>query len=156
MADYISIEEFVKMAGVQEATIRKRKSDIPGLKYEDGKYTILSGTRYPCDLHRYKLKNSADRRYVLLKMISEYKYISHVELRLYEKQFNDLLRELLQAGLIKENDLKNHFGANAYDCTERGDFLLKSKKHDAIKQIEDIVVSTVGKFIGKIVSEVVA
>ena len=119
MNEHITIEEFVNIAGVKESTIKKRKNSIPGLKYENDKFIILSGTRYPCDLHRYKLKNSADRRYALLKMISEYKYISHNELRIYPEQFVELLRELLAAGLIKENHLSNHFGANAYDCTEK-------------------------------------
>ena len=87
-------------------------------------------------------------------MISEYKYISHIELRLYREQFVALLRELLEAGLIKENHLSNHFGANAYDCTEKGDLLLREKKDKAISQITDIVASATGKFIGKIISEV--
>lgn len=154
MNDTIAIEEFVNIAGVKEATIMKKKNSIPGLKYQDGKFTILRGTRYPCDVHRYKLNDSADRRYILLKMISEYKYISHVELRLYHEQFVDLLRELLEAGLIRENHLSNHFGANAYDCTEKGDLLLKRKRNEAIRQITDIVASATGKFVGEIISEV--
>ena len=154
MNDIISIEEFVNIAGVKEATIRKKKNSIPGLKCENGKFTILSGTRYPCDVHRYKLNNSADRRYILLKMISEYKYISHIALRLYHEQFVDLLRELLEADLIKENHLSNHFGANAYDCTEKGDLLLREKKNEAISQITNLVASATGKFIGEIISEV--
>ena len=59
MNEHITIEEFVNIAGVKESTIKKRKNSIPGLKYENDKFIILSGTRYPCDLHRYKLKNSA-------------------------------------------------------------------------------------------------
>ena len=35
--------------------------------------------------------------------MNEYKYISHNELRIYPEQFVELLRELLAAGLIKEN-----------------------------------------------------
>ena len=156
MNEHITIEEFVNIAGVKESTIKKRKNSIPGLKYENDKFIILSGTRYPCDLHRDKLKNSDDRRYALLKMISEYKYISHNELRIYPEQFVELLRELLAAGLIKENHLSNHFGANAYDCTEKGDRLLNNKKNEIVKQMINMVASTTGKFVGSIISEVAA
>ncbi len=151
---YIPFDEFVSIAGVREKTIKKRKKDIPGLIYENNQFTVLSGTRYPCDLHRYKMNNSADRRYILLKTISEYKYISHVHLRLYYEQFVDLLRELLDAGLIKENYLSNHFGANAYDCTEKGDRVLKQKKSEAVKSISDMIASATGHFVGSVVSEV--
>ena len=156
MNEHITIEEFANIAGVKESTIKKRKNSIPGLKYENNEFIILSGTRYPCDLHRYKLKNSADRRYTLLKMISEYKYIFHNELRIYHEQFIELLRELLAAGLIKENHLSNHFGANAYDCTEKGEGLLKDKKNETIKQMMGMIASTTGKFVGSIISEVAA
>lgn len=150
---YITFDEFVSIAGVGEKTIKKRQKDIPGLVYEDNQFTVLSGTRYPCDLHRYKINNSADRRYVLLKTISEYKYISHVDLRVYHEQFVDLLRELLEAGLIRENHLSNHYGANAYDCTEKGDLILKRKKSEALKEIADTIASATGHFVGSVISE---
>ena len=44
---------------------------MPGLKYENDEFDILKGTRHPGEFHRYKMINSADRRYVLLKVISE-------------------------------------------------------------------------------------
>ena len=89
----ISIDDFVRISGVKESTIRKNKDKIPGLSYDKGVYNIIDGTRYPCDLHRYKIKDSSDRRYLLLKAISEYKYISHLDLGLYHPQFVEMLRE---------------------------------------------------------------
>ena len=104
---YISIEDFLKIAKVKEKTIKKNQHKIPGLSYENGSYTILEGTRYICSLHRYKMKNAEEKRYILLKMISEYKYISHIELRLYPKQFRNMLAELLSAKLIRPNGMAN-------------------------------------------------
>ena len=151
---YIPFDEFVNIAGVKERTIKKRRGDIPGLTYENNQFLVLRGTRYPCDLHRYKINDSADRRYVLLKTISEYKYISHTDLHVYQEQFIDLLRELLEADLIKENHLSNHFGANAYDCTEKGDLALKQKKSESAKVIADMIASATGHFVGSVISEV--
>ena len=156
MVDYISLEEFACIAGVSESTIKRNRENIPGVVYSKRKYKVLSGTRYPCDIHRYKIKDSADRRYVLLKMISEYRYITNLDLQLYHEQFVEMLRELLSAGLIKENSLPNHYGANAYDCTEKGDKLLHLKKVESTKQITDLVASAAGTFVGKVISEVAA
>lgn len=156
MDKYISLEEFAYIAGVKESTVKRNRKDIPGVIYEKRKYKVLSGTRYPCDIHRYKITDSADRRYILLKMISEYKYVTHIDIQLYHEQFVEMLRELLSAGLIKANNLHNHFGANAYDCIEKGDALLRTKKVEALKQIAELVAATAGTFVGKVVSEVAA
>lgn len=153
--DKISIDEFLTIAGVKLSTVKRKSKEIPGLIYENGEFDILKGTRYPGDFHRYKLRNSAERRYVLLKAISEYKYIDHSKLRVYQEQFESLLKELLAAGLIVENGLPNHFGANAYDCTKKGDEILKmDKKTERIRQISELVSSTAGHFMGAVLSEV--
>ncbi|MCR5668351.1 MAG: hypothetical protein K6G05_04785 [Lachnospiraceae bacterium] len=117
----VTIEEFLNIANVHKNTVIKRAKEIPGLTYSKGSFDILKGTRYPGDYHRYKLKNSEIRRYVLLKAISEYKYIDHTKLKLYKEQFDNMLKELLDAELIVENGLYNRYGANAYDCTSKGD-----------------------------------
>ena len=152
----ISIDDFVRIAGVKEITIRKNKDKIPGLSYDKGTYNIIDGTRYPCDLHRYKITNSADRRYLLLKSISEYKYVSHLDLGLYHPQFVEMIKELLDAGLIQPNNMTNHYGANFYDCTTAGDDLLKRKKINAINEITNLIATAAGKFVGAIISEVAA
>ncbi len=152
--DKISIEEFITIANVKEATIKRNRHKIPGLTYEKGKFDILKGTRYPGDYHRYKLRNSADRRYVLLKAISEYKYIDYLMLKVYHEQFKSLLRELLEAGLIKENHLYNNYGANAYDCTSKGDEVLTQKKERAVTEITKMVVAAAGQVIVAVISEI--
>jgi hypothetical protein len=152
----ISIDEFVRIAGVKESTIRKNKDKIPGLSYNKGTYSIIDGTRYPCDLHRYKISNSADKRYLLLKAISEYKYISHLDLGLYHPQFVEMIKELLDAGLIQPNNMDNCYGANFYDCTREGDELLRQQKNSAINKISNLIVAAAGKFVGNVISEVAA
>ena len=49
--------------------------------------------------------------FMLLKMIGEYKFISHKDLRIELMQFEQMLRDLLSAGLIQENKLSNKYGA---------------------------------------------
>jgi hypothetical protein len=151
----VSIGEFLNIAGVKLNTVKKNAEKIPGLKYENGDFDILSGTRYPGDFQRYKLENSADRRYVLLKAISEYKYIDSTKLKVYPEQFKSFLKELLDAGLISENGLSNHYGANAYDCTKLGDDVLKlGKKSEIIDRITELISSATGHFMGAVISEI--
>ena len=45
----VSIGEFLNIAGVKLNTVKKNAEKIPGLKYENGDFDILSGTRYPGD-----------------------------------------------------------------------------------------------------------
>lgn len=152
--DKVTIDEFLAIAGVTKKTVIKNSAKIPGLTYENGTFDILKGTRYPGDYHRYRLKNSAEKRYVLLKAISDYKYIDYLKLKVYQEQFVEFLRELLNAGLIKENKLYNNYGANAYDCTTKGDKLLKQTQKEAIEDITKTVSSAIGHFTGAVISEV--
>ena len=145
---YISMEEFAKKVGVKEETVKKRYQEIPGITKEGNTFTILSGTRYPCDKRRIKPKDSGDRRYLLLRTISDYRYISHEHLMLEEKQLIDMLEEFLQAGLIKKNGLCNSFGANAYDCTAKGDAVLKKQKKEAIHDLTILCAEALGTFAG--------
>ena len=149
---YISMEEFVKKVGVKEETVKKRYQEIPGITKEGNTFTILSGTRYPCDKRRIKPKDSGDRRYLLLRTISDYRYISHEHLMLEEKQFDDMLAEFLQARLIKKNGLCNSFGANAYDCTAKCDDLLKKQKKEVIHELTILCAQALGTFTGAMIA----
>ena len=151
---YISFEEFINNTGFKESTIRKRYKNIPGIKKTPNGFTVLSGTRYPFAMRGYKIKNSNDRRYILLKAISQYKYISHLDIRLESAQFRDMLRELLSAGLIKKNSLYNNYGANAYDCTSKGEEVLKQTQIKSRQEILNMVSTAAGKFAGAVISEV--
>ena len=150
----VSIEDFLQIANVNRSTVKRNKKKIPGLIYENGKFDIVKGTRYPIDIHRHKIENSADRRYLLLLAISQYKYIDHLKLGVYQEQFEDLLKELLDGELIKPNHLYNEYGANAYDCTSKGDEIIKLRKGEAIKQITKVVTTGAGHFVGAVLSQV--
>ena len=152
---YVDIETFLAVVRKSESTIYHRRKEIPGLSYENGSYTILEGTRYPCDLHRYKIKDSGDRRYVLLKTISANQYICAYDLGLYQKQFESLLEDLLAGGLIRRNGMSNHYGANAYDSTPRGDEVLESNKGQAKKEIAEFIGIATGSFVGSVLSQLV-
>lgn len=152
--EYISFNEFVNNTRLAESTIKKRYKEIPGItKTKDG-FQVVSGTRYPCDFHRYKFKNSGDRRYALLKAISQYRYVTHKDLRIEHKQFEDMLRDLLSAGLIQQNNLFNTYGANAYDCTPAGDKLLQRTDKYAKTELVNLIASTAGMFIGTVISKI--
>ncbi len=152
--EYITVEEFLNNSGIEESTFNKNHKKIPGVvKCSEG-YRILSGTRYPYNMRNTKLINSDDRRYTLLKAISTYKYISHDELRLEKRQFDDMLKDLIRSGLIRENGLSNHYGANAYDCTASGEDCLRLNKDSALKKLADIVASAGGHFTGALLSEI--
>ena len=89
---YISFDEFVRNSGVSERTVRKRYREIPGIELTNsGEFRVLSGTRYPFNMRNCKLEDSADRRYILLKAISQYKYISCTDIRVEQPQFKRML-----------------------------------------------------------------
>ncbi len=150
----ISIDDFLQIAKVKLNTVKKNKDKIPGLSYANGKFDIVKGTRYPIDVHRHKINDSADRRYLLLLAISQYKYIDHLKLGVYQEQFEALLKELLDGELITPNHLYNEYGANAYDCTSKGDEIIKLQKEKSKKFISEIVSSGAGSFVGAVLSKV--
>ena len=151
---YISFEEFVNNSGVKASTIKRKYKQIPGITKTETGFVVLSGTRYPCDLHRYGLKDSGEKRYALLKMISQYKYVTHKDLKVEHLQFQDMLRDLLSAGLIQPNNLCNDYGANAYDCSPLGDELLQKSSNTAKMEIVNLIAGAVGTFTGAVISQV--
>lgn len=85
-----------------------------------------------------------------MRLKSKYRYISHKELRVEHKKFEDMLRELLSAGLIKNNNLSNTYGANAYDCTLLGDeFINRTDKNTKVELINTISAAA-GTFTGAV------
>ena len=125
---YVEFDEFVNNSGFKETTIKCKYKQIPGLIKNGKEFRIISGTRYPYHLRNTKIEDSSSKRYVLLKAISQYKYISHKELRIKHSQFETMLKELFSAGLIQRNNLSNTYGANAYDCTPLGDEFINQKE----------------------------
>ena len=152
--EYIEFKEFVNMTGVKEATIKRRYKQIPGLIKTEKGFRVISGTRYPYNIGNTKLEDSSTKRFTLLKAISKYKYISHRELRLESRQFEDMLRDLLSAGLIQRNNLSNTYGANAYDCTCLGDELINKTGKNAKSELIKTIVSAAGTFSGAVLSQI--
>lgn len=152
--DYIDFEDFVNNAGVTESTIKRRYKKIPGVIKTAKGFRVISGTRYPYNIGNTKLDSSEAKRYVLLKAISKYQYISHKELRLEPQQFKAMLRDLLSAGLIQANDLSNTYGANAYDCTPLGDEFINRTDKNAKAELISTISAAAGTFTGAVLSQI--
>lgn len=151
---YIKFDEFVNNSGFKETTIKRKYKQIPGLIKNGKEFRVISGTRYPYRLRNKKIEDSSSKRYVLLKAISQYKYISHKELRIEHPQFETMLKELISAGLIQKNNLSNTYGANAYDCTPLGDELINHKEKKARRELLKIIAEVAGTFTGAVVSQI--
>jgi hypothetical protein len=146
--EYITLDEFSKLCGISCNTIKRKYKEIPGIEKVETEYRVQKGTRYPCSIRRYKIPDSSAKRYVLLKSISENKYISAVDLQLYDKSFSIMLDELKNCNLIYENNNGNTYGANAYDCSNLGDKILQKRKKQAIQDIAERVAAVAGSFSG--------
>lgn len=149
---YISLEEFSEICGVRPTTIKKRYLEIPGVIRTGNTYQVIEGTRYPVDKRTIRAKNREEKAYVLLKTISEERYISNADLGLYQDQFNELLTDLFNANLIRRNSLGNENGANSYDITLGGSALLRREKESAIEQIVLLTAKAGGTFLGSVCS----
>ena len=153
--EYIEFDDFVSNTGFRKSTVERNYKKIPGIEKKNGKYTVLSGTRYWfSDLHRYKIDDSYEKRFVLLKAISKFRYIGHKELRVEKLQFDKMLRDLLSAGLIEPNNLSNCYGANAYDVTDKGASLIHKNDKTAKKELITTIAEVAGTFTGAIISQV--
>ena len=153
--EYIKFEDFVSYTGLRKSTVVKNYKKIPGIEKKNSKYTVLSGTRYWfSDLHRYKIDDSYQKRFVLLKAISKFRYISHKELRIEKPQFDKMLRDLLSAELIEPNNLSNCYGANAYDVTDKGAALTHKSDKTAKVELVNIIAEAAGRFTGAIISQI--
>ena len=153
--EYIDFDDFVNNTGLKKSTIQRNYKKIPGIEKKDDKYLVLSGTRYWfSDLHKYKIEDSYEKRFVLLKAISKFRYIGHKELRVEKSQFDNMLRDLLSAGLIEPNNLSNCYGANAYDVTDKGALLVHKTDKTAKKELITTISEAVGTFTGAVLSQV--
>ena len=153
--EYIEFDDFVSNTGFRKSTVERNYKKIPGIEKKNDKYIVLSGTRYWfSDLHRYKIDDSYQKRFVLLKAISKFRYISHKELRIEKPQFDKMLRDLLSAELIEPNNLSNCYGANAYDVTDKGATLMHKNDKTAKTELITAIAEVAGTFTGAIISQV--
>mgnify|MGYP005751065737 CR=1 FL=1 len=145
--DFISLEDFSKIAGVSEKTIIKNYKKIPLIRIIDGQYRVLRGTRYLAHIYKYKINDNESKRYVILDCISKEKYVDNVMLGLYEESFIKILGDLLSADLIRYNENGNHYGTNAFDITPSGNKILRAKRNAIIdnisKAVQNIVTNVV-------------
>lgn len=151
----IPIDQFAEISHVTVNTVKRNYRKIPGITKENGQFRILSGTRYPYPIGKCKIDSSAEKRYILLKAISEYRYVDCYALRIEQPQFINMLRDLIKAGLIEQNNLSNHYGANAYDCTELGAQIAERNKKQAIREMANLVAEVAGHFAGGVISVLV-
>ena len=149
----MTVSELSIISAISEKQVTKRWKEIRGAKKEDGVISFPEGSRYPFDLHRYKLINQEKRRLALLDAISCYRYVDNVSLKMPEESFKSLVKELCDAGLIRKNGTHNQYGANAYDTTIRYDEIRSHNIRKRISEITNIVASASGHFVGSIVAE---
>lgn len=153
--DYIELSQFAKKVKRSESTIKRRCAEMPIIKKENNKFLVLKGTRYPLKIRSYKqITDDFDRRRILLKAISEEKYIDCDMLGVYQEIFENYLRDLLNANLIYKNSLPNFYGANAYNCTDKGATIAKLRKEQARIEISHEIASVAGTFIGTVISKI--
>lgn len=144
----MTADDLSRYSSISKTTVIRNRAKIPGYQQNvSDDYLFDPGTRYPFWIGFHSLETTADRRYVLLKAISQYRYISYVELNLHQEQFFTMLEEYAQSGLIAQNVFGKHFGksfgANGYDCTSAGDFFLEKlegqKRAQRIETIESFI-----------------
>ena len=146
--EYITIQDFANKCDLKENTIIKNIRKIPGAEPIVDGYRFLSGTRYPYNMRSTKLTDSSKRRYILLKAISESRYIDHSMLKMEEHDFIQLLQQLITAGWIEENNGCNCFGANKYNATLLGEEMLLKHKREKSLHAAEMLGAGVGAFYG--------
>lgn len=151
-AEYMTIEEFSEMVQKKPSTIKARWKDIPGVKKVNGSFVVMNGTRYPVK-NNFKARNSEERRYHLLRAIYENKYIDATTLGIYQNSFKLLLKDLIDGGYICENGSLNQYGANYYDCTQKGESYFKNYNKKKSKELVAIASEAAGTFVGSIISQ---
>lgn len=151
---YITVEEFLNNANITEKTFLKKYKNIPGVTFEEGKFLILKGTRYPYNMRHNKPNTSLKKKMLLLKAIANYKYISHREIGVEVEQFKDFLTCFLKDGFIKCNYLCNEYGANYYDITNNGEEYLRQSSLKKLRDVALISSESMGVFVGTIISKV--
>lgn len=151
----VTYEEFINNYRFKEKTIenKAKKGEIPGMQYVSGEYIIEDGTRYPYNIGRNKLKSLSDKVYVFLKATHMFMYIDHTMLKMTSGEFNNMISELLSAGLICRNGIANTHGANGYSCTIICDEFILEKKYRAIKLMVNILANALGTIEGAFVSQ---
>lgn len=151
---YLKLNDFAELIGKKPNTILRRKDEIPVIKKVGKEWYALNGTRYPCKVNSFKIKDNWDKRYVLLKAIGTHRYIDNTMLCIYTNEFEMMLSDFVNAGLIEENHNSNNYGANGFSCTFKGSVYLRKQKSLAIKAIIEDIAKVAGIFTGAVLSQI--
>ena len=111
---------------------------------------FLKGSRYFFNVRNAKLNDSAKRRYILLKAISQYRYIDHKALKMEHSDFINMLGQMIGEGWIEENNGYNQYGANKYNITSYGETVLFEAKSKHMITLAKIA----GTFTGSVLSQI--
>lgn len=144
--EYITLETFLDQCGLKEQTIYKNRNKIKGLEYSNGEYKIPEGTRYPFNIGHNKLKNSYNKRYLILKAIGENRYIDSKMLHMSDNDFEEMVKQLFKSKLICRTHTKNKYGVNMYILEDAAEKLLKEKREYALKILEDVTTKLIVEY----------
>lgn len=139
----MTLNEFSKIYGVKEATVKKNMEKIPGVEYVNREYRIIDGTRYFYSTQT-KINDNFDRLLLILKALNKNKYIDNQMLKCTENDFKYLLEQLVNKKLIEENNSQNRYGTNGYNITITGMEYANKEKRAALKDFARIFGTFVG------------
>ena len=147
----MTITDLAKYSNINERRIREHFKEIKGFTEDDGEIRFPEGSRYPFDLHRYKLTDINKRRCALLDATCKFMYIDSAMLGLPEESFAAMLEELVRAGFLRYNGSDNKYGANAFDTTIEYEAFKNEKIDKRMKRIEEAVVRAIPAVVGTVV-----
>lgn len=158
LKEYISLEDFSKICGISIKQIKKRYQEIPGIIYIDNSFKVLIGTKYPYSMRGIK-KQSLDknnRKYNILKAVSQSKYIDGKMLGLYDYQFSEYVIELCLEGLIKYNEAcPNKYAANSFELTSEGELFLNKIKQNKIINFTNYTTDIISKTLSNVIIDTI-
>lgn len=140
----MTVKELSDISGINEKTIIKNYEKIPGMQYLDNKWILPDGSRYPYNLRRNQLKNMEDRVCCLLKATADFKYVDHKMLKMPKEPFDRVLKDLVEYGVLEENENDNMYGANHYDITLKYIEIKHNKKRQNVLLIAEFIGSFCG------------
>lgn len=144
----MTVEELAKISQISEKTVRKRYAEVKGADNSGSDIVFPEGSRFPFDIHRYKMNNMSKRTDALLKAVFRFMYIDAYMLSMTEESFQSLIEELLNADLLNKNGSKNNYGANCYDTTLKYSNIAKMET----KKRYSVLASMLGTFASAVIS----
>lgn len=142
----VDVETFASRYGYSEKTIKKNIHRIEGAWKEGQDYCIPDSARYPYRMGHTSIQTREDKRYVVLRATSEYRYVDEKMLGLSKTSFRTIVDELTSQGLLINNNSNDVHGVNMYDTSSKADEMLKGGKKKAMVEIGKAVAEIGGTF----------